>query len=438
MVRKTKVCVITLGCPKNTVDSEHLLAQLDTSTYEILPEPDDAEIVVINTCGFIQDAKEESIDTILEAVERKREGCLKRVIVMGCLSQRYRTELQYEIPEVDAYFGTEELPDVVRFLKVDYKPELRCERYITTPKHFAYLKISEGCNHPCSFCAIPLIRGKYRSVPREIVVHEARRLAEKGVKELILIAQDTTSYGIDLYGTRELPSLVRELNMIDGIEWIRLLYTYPGQFPLELIDVFHSCDKLCHYLDIPIQHISDSVLRSMQRGISARATKELLYKLKTEIPDIALRTTLMVGYPTETNDDFQQLYDFVGEMQFHRLGVFTYSQEEGTTAYELGDPIPQEVKNQRHDALMILQREISLRRNETLVGTQVRIMIDEVNKGYAIGRTSWDAPEIDQEVMLYSTSLPTVGSIIPVKIVSAAEYDLEARLIEKSSEDTIL
>lgn len=428
MAQNSKVCVVTLGCPKNIVDSEHLLAQLRESRYDICTEPNDADIVIINTCGFIRDAKQESIDTILEAVERKNEGKLQNVIVIGCLSQRYRDELQREIPEVDAYFGTESLQDVLHYLQGNYRTDLLNERYLTTPSHFAYLKISEGCNHPCSFCAIPLMRGAYRSVPREDIIREAQNLAEKGVKELLVIAQDTTYYGVDLYGKRELPSLLRELNRLDGIEWIRLLYTYPAQFPLELIDVFHSCEKLCHYLDIPIQHISDSVLRSMQRGISARATRELLQRLKREVPDIALRTTLMVGYPTETEDDFQRLYDFVAEMEFHRLGVFTYSQEEGTRAYPLGDPIPQEVKNQRHDALMVLQREISFRHNERLVGSTVDVLIDEHHRGYAVGRTEWDAPEIDQEVIIYGQTLPDVGSLVPVTIHSAAEYDLEARI----------
>jgi len=431
MTNKRKVCVVTLGCPKNVVDSEHLLVHLNNSHLELVNDVDEADTVIINTCGFIQDAKQESIDAILEATERKKEGKLRSVVVMGCLSERYRNELQTEIPEIDEIFGVNEFDRVLSAVGAKYRNELVGQRIITTPQHYAYLKISEGCDHSCSFCAIPLIRGKHRSVPKEDLILEAQNLAEQGVKELIVIAQDTTFYGIDLYGRREIASLLKELNHIDGIQWVRLLYTYPSQFPYDLIDAFQHCEKLCHYIDIPIQHISDSVLRSMRRGISARATKELLYKLKEEIPDIAIRTTLIVGYPDETEDDFRQLYDFVEEMEFHRLGVFTYSQEEGTAAYELGDPIPEDVKMERLDALMKLQQSISLRRNESLLDSNVRVLIDEVEDDYAIGRTAWDAPEIDQEVVVYSDKDIHVGSFITAHITAAAEYDLEAKLLQE-------
>lgn len=434
MTTKRKICIVTLGCPKNIVDSEHLLAHLASASLEITPDVNDADTVIINTCGFIQDAKQESIDAILEAVERKKEGTLKNIFVMGCLSERYRAELQKEIPEVDAYFGTSQWNDILTTFGADYKKELLGERYLTTPSHFAYLKISEGCDRTCSFCAIPLMRGKHRSVPREELLTEARRLAEKGVQELIVIAQDTTSYGIDLYGRRQLAALLKELNRVDGIQWIRLLYAYPAQFPDDLFDAFHLCEKLCHYLDIPLQHVSDSVLRSMRRGSTEEGIRKLLTRLKKEIPDIALRTTLIVGYPGETDEDFQRLHDFVAEMQFHRLGVFPYSQEEGTDAFPLGDPIPQQVKQERLDALMTLQRRISLERNESLIGSIVKVLVDEVENEYAIGRTPWDAPEIDQEVTLSGNRLPSVGTIIPVRITAAAEYDLEGKPLEHTEE----
>ncbi len=426
---KTKVCVITLGCPKNTVDSEYLLAHLKASAIQLVDTPHKAHVLVINTCGFIQDAKQESIETILEAAQLKKEGIVQKVIVMGCLSERYREELKKEIPEVDSFFGTQNLKEVIEEVSGWYKNELLGERYLTTPKHYAYLKIAEGCNHPCSFCSIPLMRGKHCSVPREHLMIEAEKLAQQGVKELIVIAQDTTYYGLDLYGRRELPSLLKELSSIEGIEWIRLMYAYPSQFPLELLEVMKASNKICHYIDIPIQHISDSVLRSMRRGISARATKELLTTMKSEIPDIALRTTLIVGYPTETEDDFRQLYDFVGEMEFNRLGVFAYSQEEGTVAYELGDPIPAEVKQQRVEQLMMLQRDISLKKNEKLIGSTQIVLVDEIHPTYAIGRTEYDAPEIDQEVIIHYSEKLKQGQFVKVQITDAAEYDLEGKVV---------
>ena len=368
MSEKSKINIVTLGCPKNIVDSEYLLGQLKNSNTQIVASADDADTVVINTCGFIKDAKQESIDAIMEAVEKKNRGELKKIVVMGCLSERFKKELASEIPEVDSFFGTNQLPDVLKYLNVDYKSELLGERFLTTPAHYAYLKISEGCDNPCSFCAIPLMRGHHRSKPIEEIFHEAQLLAEKGVKELVIIAQDTTYYGLDLYGERQLAKLLGELNGIDGIEWIRLMYTYPAKFPLDVIEAFQKFPKLCRYIDIPIQHYSDNVLKSMRRGITGRSTRDLLLRLKNEISDVALRTTLIVGYPNETEDDFKALCDFVQEMRFHRLGVFTYSKEEGTAAFELDDSVSEEIKLERQAAIMEIQKSISEHHNESLIG----------------------------------------------------------------------
>ena len=368
MSEKSKINIVTLGCPKNIVDSEYLLGQLKNSNTQIVASADDADTVVINTCGFIKDAKQESIDAIMEAVEKKNRGELKKIVVMGCLSERFKKELASEIPEVDSFFGTNQLPDVLKYLNVDYKSELLGERFLTTPAHYAYLKISEGCDNPCSFCAIPLMRGQHRSKLIEEVVHEARLLAEKGVKELIVIAQDTTYYGLDLYGERRLAKLLGELNNIDEIKWIRLMYAYPAKFPLDVIEAFQKFPKLCRYIDIPIQHNSDNVLKSMRRGITGRSTRDLLLRLKNEISNVALRTTLIVGYPNETEDDFKALRDFVQEMRFHRLGVFTYSKEEGTAAFELDDSVSEEIKLERQAAIMEIQKNISEHNNESMIG----------------------------------------------------------------------
>ncbi len=423
---KVKVNVITLGCPKNIVDSEFLLGQLQHGNVELVESVDDADTVIINTCGFIQDAKQESIDAITEAVERKNRGELKKVVVMGCLSQRFKKELTAEIPEVDSFFGTHQMRDVLNSVGVDYKIELLGERYLTTPSHFAYLKISEGCDNPCSFCAIPLMRGHHRSKPIEEVMHEGRLLAEKGVKELIIIAQDTTYYGMDLSGERQLAKLLGELNSIDGIEWIRLMYTYPANFPTDVIEAFQKYSKLCRYIDIPIQHYADNVLKFMRRGITQHATRELLIRLKKEIPDLVLRTTLIVGSPHETEDDFKELCDFVEEMRFHRLGVFPYSQEEGTAAFDLGDPIPTEVKQERRAVVMELQKEISEQQNKTLIGKTRKVLIDAKEGNFFIGRTEWDAPEIDQEVLVRSDQPLKLGAFQSVIITDALEYDLFA------------
>jgi ribosomal protein S12 methylthiotransferase len=399
----------------------------------IVDDVDDADIAVINTCGFIEAAKQESIDAILEAIERKNEGKLKKVVVMGCLSERFAKELSAEMPAVDAYFGSHHLEQVVRELGIDFRAELLGERRLTTPSHFAYLKISEGCDNPCSFCAIPLMRGKHVSKPLESIVQEARLLAAKGVKELILIGQDTTYYGLDVDGQRRLDQVLRELVKVDGIEWVRLMYAYPTKFPREILDVFGESPRLCRYLDMPVQHVSDEVLKSMRRGITGRTTRELLRTIKESVPGIGLRTTLIVGYPNEREEDFQQLYDFVEEMKFHRLGVFAYSQEEGTTAFDLGDPVPKEVKDERLARIMELQQRISEARNESLVGSELNVLIDRSEGEFMVGRTEWDAPEIDQEVFVRPLPGLTVGSFARVKITEFAEYDLYADCVEHIS-----
>jgi len=352
--------------------------------------------------------------------------------VMGCLSERYSKELAIEIPQVDAYVGSNKIPEVLVELGVDFKRELLGERSLTTPSHFAYLKISEGCDHPCSFCAIPLMRGLHRSKPLEDVLSEAQSLAAKGVKELIVIAQDSTYYGLDLYGERRLPELLGKLNAIKGIEWIRLMYAYPSKFPLEVLDAMQANPKICRYLDMPVQHASDDVLKSMRRGITNRATRDLIATIKTRIPDIALRTTIIVGYPSETEKDFDVLYDFVKDMKFHRLGVFTYSQEDGTTAHILGDPVPADAKEERKKAIMQLQMEISEKRNKSLMGRKLRILVDRTEDGYSVGRTEWDAPEIDQEVFVRSNGKSDVGNFLDVRIVDAVEYDMYAEAVHES------
>jgi ribosomal protein S12 methylthiotransferase len=423
---KPKINVVTLGCPKNVVDSEYLLGQLKHSSVQLVASIDDADTVIINTCGFIKDAKQESIDAIMEVVGKKNRGELKKIIVMGCLSERFKKELTSEIPEVDSFFGTNQLPEVLKDLNADYKSELLGERFLTTPHHYAYLKISEGCDNPCSFCAIPLMRGQHRSKPIEEVVREAQLLAEKGVKEVIVIAQDTTYYGLDLYGERRLAKLLGELNSIEGIEWIRLMYAYPAKFPLDVIEAFNKFPKLCRYIDIPIQHCSDSVLKSMRRGLTQRSTQDLLLRLKNEISNVALRTTLIVGYPNETDDDFKALSDFVKEMRFHRLGVFTYSREEDTAAFELGDSVSEEIKQERQTAIMEIQKDISERHNESLIGKKLKVLIDSQDGEFFIGRTEWDAPEIDQEVFVSSGQPLKVGTFHKVLITDAVEYDLFA------------
>jgi ribosomal protein S12 methylthiotransferase len=418
-----------MGCSKNLVDSEVLLGQLAGNKVRVVEDGGDADIAVINTCGFIESAKQESIDAILEAVRRKQEGKLRKVVVMGCLSERFAAELRREIPEVDAYFGSHHLKEVVKELGIDYKVELLGERMLTTPSHFAYMKISEGCDNPCSFCAIPLMRGGHRSKPFAEIVREARHLASRGVKELMVIGQDTTYYGLDLQGGRTLDALLAELSAVEGIEWIRLLYAYPAKFPLSVLDVFRDYPKLCRYMDIPVQHASDDVLKSMRRGISNRALRDLLHTIQESVPGIALRTTLIVGYPNETERDFEVLCDFVREMRFHRLGVFTYSREEGTSAYGLGDPVPSEVKEERRSIIMQLQQEISEERNHGLIGRTVKVLLDRTEGEHLIGRTEWDAPEIDQEVYVKNDGALRVGDFCDARVDDATEYDLYAEAV---------
>ena len=421
-----RVSVVTLGCVKNTADSESLLGQLARGGARIASEPGEADTVVINTCGFIEDAKRESLQAIQEAVEKKKRGEIRKIVVMGCLSERYKKELSAEIPEVDSFFGSDEMGNVLAALGIDYKKELLGERLLLTPSHFAYLKISEGCDNPCSFCAIPLMRGLHRSKPMDRVLAEAQSLAAGGVREIILIGQDTTYYGLDIDGQRRLPVLLEKLHEVEGLDWIRLMYAYPAKFPLELLDSFSALPKLCRYIDMPIQHVADPVLRSMRRGISTRALRELLETVSTRVPNIAIRTTLLVGYPEESEKDFDLLYDFVREFRFHRLGVFTYSQEDGTAAFDLGDPIPAAVKAERRNALMELQKGIARERNERQVGSRVRVLIDRKEDGMAVGRTEWDAPEIDQEVFVEPSDRAAVGAFADVEVTDATEYDLYA------------
>jgi ribosomal protein S12 methylthiotransferase len=419
-----KVNVITLGCSKNLVDSEVLMRQLD-NRFEILNDSDkDSDIVVINTCGFIGDAKEESIDTILSAVEAKKEGRVEKVFVTGCLSQRYKKDLEHEIELVDGFYGVNDLPEILKDLNVDYKKELLGERHLTTPGHYAYLKVSEGCDRSCSFCAIPLIRGGHVSVPEEELIREAEFLASQGVKELLLIAQDLTYYGIDLYGKRTVARLVEKLSKVNGIEWIRLHYAYPAGFPEDLLEVMNNNPKVCKYLDIPLQHINDRILRSMKRGLGSEGTRELVRKMKEKVPGVALRTTLIVGYPGETEQEFEELMDFVREARFDRLGVFRYSEEEDTAAADLEDDVPEEVKEERADRIMMLQQEISLELNKAREGKVFRTIIDREEGGYFVGRTEFDSPEVDNEVLITSDKPLKTGTFYEVLIEKADFFDL--------------
>ena len=428
-----KINVITLGCSKNTVDSEHLMARLAAAGYEVVFDSDrtDAKVVVINTCGFIGDARQESIEMILRAVEAKNAGKIERLFVIGCLSERYADELRTEIPEVDAYFGVRTWDGIIEALGADRGEELATERYLTTPKHYAYLKIAEGCNWMCGYCAIPLIRGRHVSVPMEQLEVEAHKLAERGVKELIVIAQDTTYYGIDLYGKRMLGELLRRLCRIEGIEWIRLHYAYPAAFPDEVIEVMATEKKICKYLDIPFQHISDNQLSGMLRRHTKAEAMELIRKLRTAIPDLALRTTLLVGYPDETEADFEELCDFVREVRFERLGVFAYSEEEGTySATKLTDNVPEEVKQQRVERIMQLQQQIAAELNAERVGRIERVVIDQRQGDYYVGRSQYDSPEVDQEILIAADGKRLLkGRFYNVKITDAADYDLYGEVI---------
>lgn len=428
-----KINVITLGCSKNTVDSEHLMARLAAAGYEVRFDSDrtDAKTVVVNTCGFIGDAKQESIEMILRAVEAKKAGKIERLFVIGCLSERYADELRVEIPEVDDYFGARTWEGIIAALEADPREELKTERHLTTPKHYAYLKISEGCNWMCGYCAIPLIRGRHVSVPMEELEEEARKLAEKGVKELILIAQDSTYYGIDLYGKRMLGELLRRLCKVEGIEWIRLHYAYPAAFPEEVIEVMATEKKICHYLDIPFQHISDNQLSAMLRRHTKAEAVELIQKLRARIPDLTLRTTMLVGYPGETEADFEELCDFVREVRFERLGVFPYSEEEGThSAEKLTDDVPEEVKQARVDRLMAIQQRVSAELNRERVGRTMRVVVDGRQGDFYVARSEYDSPEVDQEILIPADGKRLFkGRFYDVMITDAEDYDLYGELM---------
>ncbi len=416
--------VITLGCSKNIYDSEVLMGQLKANDKKVLHEKE-GNIVVINTCGFIDNAKEESVNTILEQIKYKEAGKVDQVYVTGCLSERYKPDLEKEIPQVDAYFGTSDLPQLLKVLGADYKHELVGERLLTTPKHFAYLKIAEGCDRPCSFCAIPLMRGKHRSTPIEDLVKQAQQLAKEGVKELMLIAQDLTYYGLDLYKKRRLADLLRALAGVDGIEWIRLHYAFPTGFPEDVLEVMREEPKVCNYLDIPLQHISDSILKSMRRGTTQEKTTNLLQKFRAEVPGIILRTSLIVGYPGETEEDFELLKNWVKEMRFERLGCFTYSHEENTHAHQLEDDVPEELKQERSNIIMELQSQISWEHNQGCVGKTFRCLIDRKEGVHFIGRTYMDSPDVDNEVLIDATKYYLKqGDFATIKITEATDYDL--------------
>ena len=423
-IKKNTINVVTLGCSKNVYDSEVLMGQLKAGGKNVVHEQE-GNIVVINTCGFINNAKEESINTILEYVQQKEAGLIDKVFVMGCLSERYKPDLEKEIPDVDQYFGTSELPALLKVLGADYKHELIGERLTSTPKNYAYLKISEGCDRPCSFCAIPLMRGAHISTPIEALVTEAEKLAAKGVKELILIAQDITYYGLDLYKKRALADLLRALVKVEGIEWIRIHYAFPTGFPMDVIEVMKEEPKICNYLDIPLQHISDPILASMKRGTTQEKTTKLLKKFREAMPEMAIRTTLIVGYPGETQADFEALKSFVKEMRFDRLGCFTYSHEENTTAYELEDNVPEEVKLARANEIMEIQSQISWELNQEKIGKTFRCLIDRKEGNYFVGRTEYDSPDVDNEVLIDAKKhYVKIGDFVEVKIIDATDYDL--------------
>jgi len=428
--RKPKINVITLGCSKNTYDSEVLLGQLKKSGYDAEHEStgQDYQVVVINTCGFIETAKEESINTILTGAEAKKRGEIQKLIVTGCLSERFKNELKKEIPEVDAWFGSRELPALLKFLKADYRQELIGERQLSTPSHYAYFKISEGCNRPCSFCAIPLMRGRHRSRAMEELIDEAKKLGQKGVKELIIIAQDSTYYGLDLYGKRALAELLKRLTDVAGIEWIRLHYAFPSGFPKDVLKVIAEEKKICKYLDIPLQHIHDDMLKSMRRGITAEKTRRLLKEIKNTVPEIAVRTTFIVGYPGETEAHFEALCRFIEEEKFDRMGVFTYSHEEGTYAYSLKDNVPFRIKQERAGRLMEIQQKISETKNQSLLFKKIKVLIDRTDGINSFGRSEHDSPEVDNEIIVENDCIQP-GTFIQALIIDAGAYDLYAQKI---------
>lgn len=428
-LKKNRINVVTLGCSKNVYDSEVLMGQLKASGKDVVHEQE-GNVVVINTCGFINNAKEESVNTILHYMQKKEDGEVDKVFVTGCLSERYKPDLEKEIPNVDQYFGTTELPHLLKALGADYKHELIGERLTTTPKNYAYLKIAEGCDRPCSFCAIPLMRGKHKSTPIEDLVTEAEKLAANGVKELILIAQDLTYYGLDLYKKRNLAELLEHLVKVDGIEWIRLHYAFPTGFPMDVLDIMKREPKICNYLDIPLQHISDSILKSMRRGTTKEKTTKLIKEFRAKVPEMTIRTTLIVGYPGETEADFQTLKEWVKDMRFERLGCFTYSHEENTHAYNLEDDVPEEVKIQRANEIMEIQSQISWELNQQKIGQEFKVVIDRKEGNYFVGRTEFDSPDVDNEVLIdASKAYLKTGEYTTVKILEAEDFDLYGEVI---------
>jgi ribosomal protein S12 methylthiotransferase len=432
-LKKNKVNVVTLGCSKNLVDSEVLMGQLKANKFDVEHEgtSDDHQIVIINTCGFVDNAKQESIDTILRYVQAKKDGDVEKVYVTGCLSERYKKDLEKEIPEVDAYFGTRELPKILKTLKADYKHELVGERLLTTPQHYAYFKISEGCDRPCSFCAIPLMRGKHVSVEMDELVNRAKTLASKGTKELLLIAQDLTYYGLDIYKKRELANLVAKLSDVEGIDWLRLHYAFPSGFPMEVLDIMKTKANVCNYLDMPLQHISDNMLTSMRRGITKQKTIDLVNKIRDKVPGIAIRTTLIAGYPGETEKDHEEMLNWVFESKFERLGIFTYSHEENTHAHLLKDDVSEKVKRKRADAVMAIQQEISYKLNQQKVGQTYKVLFDRKEGDYFIGRLEFDSPDVDNEVLVkaFGDTFVRIGDFANVKITEANDFDLYGDLI---------
>lgn len=428
-----KINIVTLGCSKNLVDSEVMMGQLKGNDFNVVHQngDEDANIIIVNTCGFIDNAKEESINTILEYVEEKKSGSIEQLYVTGCLSERYREDLQKEIPEVDAYFGTMELPFLLNTLGADYKHELIGERQLTTANHFAYVKISEGCNRTCSFCAIPLMRGKHKSRPIEEIVNEAKALAAKGVKEIMLIAQELTYYGLDIYRKRRLADLLYHLSDVEGIEWIRLHYAYPAKFPMDVLEPMRDRSNICNYLDIPLQHASDPMLQRMRRQVTQDETRQLIQNIREKVPGIGIRTTMMVGFPGETDEDFQQLYNFVEDMAFERMGAFTYSHEEGTRAHGLSDDVEDEVKKERAAELMDLQQQISTEINAAKVGQTYKVLFDRKEGDYFVGRTEHDSPEVDNEVLVdASNNFARIGDFADVRITGAEEFDLYGDVIQ--------
>jgi ribosomal protein S12 methylthiotransferase len=432
-LKKNKVNVVTLGCSKNLVDSEVLMGQLRASKFDVEHEGagDDHQIVIINTCGFVENAKQESIDTILRYAAAKKEGAVEKLYVTGCLSERYKKDLEKEIPEVDAYFGTRELPKILKTLKADYRQELVGERLLTTPQHYAYFKISEGCDRPCSFCAIPLMRGKHISVPVEELVQRARSLAKNGTRELLMIAQDLTYYGLDIYKKRELARLLDAVSDVEGIDWIRLHYAFPSGFPMDVLDVMNTKKNICRYLDMPLQHISDNMLQSMRRGITKQKTIDIVNRIRDKVPGIAIRTTLIAGYPGETEKDHEEMLKWVEETRFDRLGIFTYSHEENTHAYNLVDDVPEKVKKARADAVMAVQQEISFQLNQKRIGKEFNVLVDRKEGEFYVGRTEFDSPDVDNEVLIpASQSYLRIGDFARVKVTEASDFDLYASLVD--------